>query len=178
MPDKVATLFTRGLVVSSLVCGISSTAIAQTLHVEAGAGVATSTTSLREGLLHGYVGVQKNRSNRFTVGLDLSADLNDDRVCLERGCVLQFPNVTGLAAPVSLRESRMSFGIGPGIFYLHGSVPDHEYAGGIAGHADVALVQLRAVAVILSLRPMWVMGPARSNGDRVVAIPITLGVRW
>jgi hypothetical protein len=177
VPDRVANSFKGGLLAFAL-AALPSMAIAQSLHVEAGAGVGASTTSGHQELLHGYISGQKNLSDRFVVGLDLSASVNDDRVCEEAGCVLQFPNITGLAALAGLRMSELSFGIGPGLFYLHGSIPDHQYAGGIAAHADASLVHLRAAAVILSVRPLWVMGPVRSNGDRIIAVPITLGLRW
>jgi hypothetical protein len=81
-----------------------------------------STTSAQNYILHGYLSAQHTLSDRFDVGIDLSADLNNDQVCVT-SCTLEFPDIGGLVMPVNLRLSRLSVGFGPGVFSFTAPVP-------------------------------------------------------
>jgi hypothetical protein len=161
----------------ALICEPASYSLAQRLSVEAGGGFGMSTTSAHNYILHGYLSVQRALSDQFDVGIDLSADLNNDRVCVT-ACTLEFPDIGDLVMPVSLRLSRLSVGFGPGVFYLHGSGPGHLYVGRVAAHADVTLMRMGASAVIASIRPLLALGGARSVGDWIGIVPVTVGLRW
>lgn len=163
---------------SALVCEVTSPVLSQRLSVEGGGGFGMSTTPSHDYVFHGYLSAQVAVSRQLEVGIDLSLDLNGDQVCVT-GCTLEFPDIRGVAAPLTLRLSRLSLGAGPGVFYLYNSVVAHGYVGGLAAHADVALVRIGNSMLTASVRPLLVLGGARSEErDRIAIVPVTLGLRW
>jgi hypothetical protein len=164
----------------ALVCGVASHLLAQRPMVEVGGGFGISTTQARDFILNGYLSLQQTLSSRVNIGVDASVNANDARVCgpLISGCVLEFPDISGLVLPLSLHLSRFSLGAGPGVFYLHGSIPAHQYVGGMGAHADMVLAHIGPSALTASIRPLLALGGARSEGDRIGVVPITIGWRW
>jgi hypothetical protein len=164
----------------ALTFGAESSAMGQRVRVEGGVGAGVSTTADHHQVRHAYVVADRALTGIVTIGIDASVTWNKDSLC-EIGCALSFPNFGSLAIPVSLRLSRFSAGLGPGIFDLGqwtSHMAGHLFVGGLAGHADVELIRLGPTAVVASVRPMWVLGGARSDEDRIAVVPITVGLRW
>jgi len=158
----------------------ASSALGQRIEVEAGIGAGVATTAAHHQVLHGYVAVRRALSKNLSIGIDASVTLNKDSICVT-ACALEFPNMSAVTIPVSLRLSRVSAGLGPGIFELGhwtGHLAGHLYVGGLAGYADVVLTRVGRGAIIASVRPILALGGARSDLDRVAVVPITIGVRW
>lgn len=164
----------------AMTLGPASSALGQRIDVEGGIGPGVSTTANHHEVLHGYVVARRALNRILSIGLDASVTLNRDSICVT-GCALEFPNISGLTIPVSLRLSRFNAGLGPGIFELGhwtSHPAGHLYVGGLAGHADVVLTSVGHSAIIASVRPMLALGGAHSDGDRVAVVPIAIGVRW
>jgi hypothetical protein len=169
-----------------LAWGIASPAVAQRLSIEAGGGLGVTTTAAHDYVLQGFLEVRRALSPRLGVGVDVSTNVTKDIVCgpTNNGCVSEFPDIAALSLPVDLQLARLDLGFGPGVFRLRrwadrvNSPGDHLYVGGLAGHADLMLVNFGRIRIIASVRPLLALGGARSAGDRIGVVPVTLGLRW
>ena len=159
-----------------LICEPASQLLGQRVSVEGGGGFGKSTTSSHNAVEHGYLSIRAGVSDHFDVGIESFVDANQDKICTT-ACIHDFPEINGLVIPVSWRASRFSVGFGPGVFYLHGFLPEHLYVGGVAAHADVTVARIGPTAIVASVRPLLAPGARRLN-DRIGVVPVTLGLRW
>lgn len=157
--------------------GVCAPLRGQVVRMESGVGFGMTTTSNHDYILHGYVAVQRPVTSVVELGMDASIDLNNDHVCTE-SCGLEFPDIAGVAMNVTVRHSRLAFGIGPGLFFRYLSTNDHVFAGGFMAHFDVDVARPGSHAIVASVRPLLALGAPTIGGERLGLIAASIGLRW